>query len=175
VMGGCRLCGVKSGSGRENAVMNWEGSDPRLLRWAADGGHTTVVSFLIREVGIPSFRRVAECYDTVLHAACRNGHAETVRGLLELGAPNDVARLCPWDELFLWLRRRPRLGEAIRRSGGSPQCRIQALGEAALIGSLRCVLLLLPICDHDTGVPSAVALAAVVARRCALGLAGEMA
>ena len=133
-------------------------ADPRILLWAAEGGHGAVIEFLIREVGIPCCRwesRHSDApYDTALHAACRSGQMEAVRVLLDLGFSPRSVRLCSWTWLFRawpicsswWLR--------------FCHCRITAMADAALAGALKCVELLSEKSHDDPSNPSALCLAA---------------
>jgi hypothetical protein len=95
---------------------------------AARGGHAAVVRFLLVEVGIAlAGGKEKACQGTALHAACRGGHANAVRVLLELGAKTDVR-----------VRRRlviPETGDP----WGDLAVGVTALREAALAGSLSCV------------------------------------
>jgi hypothetical protein len=80
-----------------DCLFAWKGGVAPACRWscillaAAYGGHAEVVRFLIGEVGIPLPSRGGTDALTALHLACRGGHDEAVRVLLELGMTRYIA------------------------------------------------------------------------------------
>lgn len=146
-------------------VVGWRDDrlvgDASILRCAAEGGHSPVIEFLIRDVEIPVFRGSGAFVDTILHAACRHGQTETVRALLRLEGPCDAERLCSWSGLIGTARDHRRPWGADQQWRLRMEYRISALGEAALAGALNCALLLLPRFEYDTGEPAATPLAAL--------------
>jgi hypothetical protein len=113
-----------------------------LVQAAAACGHTAVIEFLVKEMGIPLYAGHRDVY-TALHAACEGGHVEAAGLFLDLGAAPAVRTIRLWGRLR------------------EHRACLTPLGLAVVEGSFACARLLLERGLRDGGGEGLVALAVV--------------